>query len=187
MHPDVIVRINNVRIAAAPDRILPAKSSSYRSGCIPDLFAKDPKINGVESIEKRDSSAEDHQSCVVDVERRPVGVGIYAVRSVIRIRQPHDCCFKGRIDDCSSSRWQRRGRRHWIRPVIMLDLRESVWGGNLKKRSCCENPNNRRVMFIHLLMSCFALSLLRYDCNAWVWASFGESGIAFLTSAAAPG
>src|SRR3954452_3226569 len=127
MHAEIIVSINDVGIRPAPNGILPTNASAYGSRSVPHDFIDDREIDGIKSIEQRSDAIVNQKPRIVDIEGWPIGISIDAVRTVIGIRQPHNCGAKGGINNRSSSRRQRRSWRHRIGAVIPLDLRENIY------------------------------------------------------------
>src|SRR6266571_7033822 len=127
MHANIVLGINYVGIRPTPDSILPTNASPYRSRSVPDSFVDDCEIDGIESIEQWRDATMNQKPRIVDIERWPIGIRIHTVRAIIGIRQPHNCGLKGRINNRSSSRRQRRSWRHRIRTVIPLDLRKGIY------------------------------------------------------------
>src|SRR6266446_10200859 len=127
MQSNIVVSINDIGIRPTPDGILPTNASPYRSRSIPDSFVDDCEIDGIESIEQWSDTIMNQKPRIVDIERWPIGIGIHTVRAIIGVRQPHNCGLKGRINNRSSSRRQRRSWRHRIRAVISLDLRKNIY------------------------------------------------------------
>src|SRR5438874_11290326 len=121
MHSKIVVGINDVGIRPAPDGVLPTNGSPYRSRSIPDSFVQDREIDRIESIEQRGDAIVNQEPRVIDIEGWPIGISIYTIRTVIGIRQPHDCSLKGRINNRPSRRRQSRSWRHRIGAVISLD------------------------------------------------------------------